>query len=144
MKTIRILTFMLAFVAPIVTQAQCKSFVKNKCLPGLENYTPSDKYNSLKLVQGEEAEVNLVFNPNHNYRVIVCTQDILGDVEYQILTDKGQVIFNSADSNGKSSFDFSTMSTQKLQVLIKVPDNDSASGLLHEGCVTIVIGSLPS
>lgn len=141
MKKLYILSLIVALAAPILGNAQCKNFVKKKCLPSLEDYTPSDKYNSLRLVEGEEAEMNLVFVANHKYRVVVCSQEILGDIEYDISTESGQVIFSSKDSNGKSNFDFSTNSSQKLNVLIRVPDSESATGLMHEGCVTVMIGS---
>lgn len=144
MRKLYILTLIVALAAPVISSAQCKGFVKKQCLPVLENYTPSDKYNSLRMVQGEEAEMYLVFVENHDYRVVVCTQEIIGDVDYEVLTDKGQVIFSSAKSEGKNYFDFSTTSALKLQVVIKVPENESASGMMHEGCVTVMIGSLAS
>ena len=144
MRKLYILTLIVALAAPIISSAQCKGFVKKQCLPVLENYTPSDKYNSLRMVQGEEADMYLVFVENHDYRVVICTQEIIGDVDYQVLTDNGQVIFSSAKSEGKNYFDFSATSTMKLQVVIKVPDNESAGGMMHEGCVTVMIGSLAS
>lgn len=144
MKKIYILTLIVALATPVFTNAQCKGFVKKQCLPALESYTPSDKYNSLRMVQGEEAEMYLIFVEDHDYRVLICSQEILGDIEYQVLTDRGQVIFSSENSDGKNYFDFSTSSTEKLQVLIKVPDNEGASGMMHEGCVTVMIGSSAS
>jgi len=144
MKNLYILSLIVALGLPIFGNAQCKSFVKKNCLPQLENYTPSDKYNSLKMVQGEEADMYLVFSANHDYKVLICSQDILGDVDYQILTDNGQVIYNSKEEGGRSSFDFSTTSAQKLHVIISVPEGESATGLMHEGCVTVLVGSRAS
>lgn len=144
MKNLYILSLLVTLGLPIVGNAQCKLFVKKQCIPAMENYTPSDKYNSLKMVQGEEADIYLVFTANHDYRVLICSQDILGDIEYEIQTDRGQVIFSSAEAEGRSSFDFSTTSTQKLHVVIKVPEGESSTGLMHEGCVTVMIGSRAS
>jgi hypothetical protein len=144
MKNLYIFALIVALGSPILGNAQCKSFVKKHCIPALESYTPSDKYNSLKMVQGEEADMYLVFSANHDYRVLICTQDILGDIEYEIQTDSGQVIYSSKEDDGRSSFDFSTTSTQKLHVVIKVPEAESATGLMHEGCVTVMVGSRAS
>lgn len=144
MKNLYILPLIIALAIPIFSNAQCKNFVKKKCAPALENYVPSDKYNSLKMVQGEEADMYLVFVANHDYRVIVCSQPILGDVAFEVLTDRGQLIYSSTDNEGKASFDFSTTSTEKLHVVIKVPDNESSGGMMHEGCVSVMVGSLSS
>ena len=139
-----ILILLFALALPIVSNAQCKNFVKKQCAPLLEDYIPSDKFNSLRMVEGEEADMFLVFVANHDYRVVICAQEILGDVEFEILTDRGQVIFSSLGNEDKRSFDFSTTSTEKLQVIIKVPPNESASGMMHEGCVTVMVGSSAS
>jgi hypothetical protein len=144
MKYQYIVLLIIALAAPIFSSAQCKSFVKKQCIPALDGYTPSDKYNSLRMVQGEEADVFLVFVANHDYRVLICSQPILGDVLFEVLTENGQVIYSSAENESEASFDFSTTSTEKLHVVIKVPDNESSSGMMHEGCVSVMIGSLAS
>ena len=140
MKNFYIPFLIVALASPLISNAQCKNFAKNKCAPALEDYVPSDKFNSLRMVEGEEAEMNLIFVANHDYRVVICSQEILGDIEYEILTDRGQVIFSSNDDEGKSYFDFSTTSTEKLQVVIRVSESDGSSGMSHEGCVTVMIG----
>ena len=61
-----------------------------------------------------------------------------------MLTDRGQVIFSSANDEGSNSFEFSTTSTEELHVVIRTPANESSTGLMHEGCVTVMIGSLVS
>jgi hypothetical protein len=144
MKKFYIPFLIMALAFPVLSSAQCKSFVKSKCVPELENYVPSDKFNSLRMVEGEEAEVNLIFVANHDYRVLICSQEILGNVEYEILTDRGQVIYSSKDNEGKSYFDFSTTSTEKLQVIIRVSESESTTGMMHEGCVTVMVGSVAS
>jgi len=131
-----------ALAAPVIGEAQCKSFVKKKCIPQLENYVPSDKYNSLRMVEGEEAEIALIFVANHDYRVVICSQEIIGDVAFEVLTDTGQLIYSSTENEGKNYFDFSTTSTEKLQVIIRVSESESATGMMHEGCVTVMIGSI--
>lgn len=142
MNKLYIFFLALAFAAPVVSQAQCKNFVKKKCLPQLDNYVPSDKYNSLKMVEGEEADMHLIFVANHDYRVVICSQEIIGNVEFQVLTDTGDVIYSSAENEGKNYFDFSTTSTEKLHVVIKVSESESTTGMMHEGCVTVMVGSL--
>ena len=129
---------------PAISKAQCKGFAKKKCLPQLENFTPAENYNSLQMVEGEEAEINLVFVENNDYRIVVCTHPILGEVNFTIETETGQVVYNSADHEGGNVFDFSTTSTEKLKVLIRIPEPEGTTGMFHSGCVTVMIGHKPS
>ena len=138
----KLLALLVIIIIPSIASAQCKSFVKKHCAPTLENYIPSDKFNSLKMFEGEEAEMNLVFTAHHDYRVTICSQEIIGDVYYEVKTESGQTIFTSDE--GKSFFDFSTTSTQVLQVVISVPEGDNPNGIPQAGCVTVMIGSLAS
>ena len=142
MKKLYIFFLAIALAAPVVSKAQCKNFVKKKCLPQLNNYVPSDKYNSLKMVEGEEADMYLIFVANNDYRVIVCSLEIIGNDEFKVLTDTGDVIYSSAENEGKNYFDFSTTSTEKLHVVIKVSESESTTGMMHEGCVTVMVGSI--
>ena len=68
MRKIYLLLLVATMISPMVASAQCKNFVKKKCAPQLENYIPSDKFNSLRMVEGEEAEMELIFVANHDIK----------------------------------------------------------------------------
>jgi hypothetical protein len=134
----------LAFMVPKWGQAQCKGFTKKKCAPKLDDYIPSNKYNSLQMVQGEEAELYLVFLENMDYRLLICTHPVLGEASWRILTEQGQEVYSSEMDDGSNQFDFSTTSTEKLILSISIPPLESPSGLIQPGCVTVMVGSTPS
>ena len=144
MKTPSLLILFFALAIPISSAAQCKGFAKKKCAPLLEDYVPTENYNSLQMVEGEEAELYLVFVENNDYRIVVCSHPILGDVNFKIETEQGQKIYDSIENEGNNIFDFSTVSTEKLHLLISVPVPEGSNAMVHPGCVTIMVGNKPS
>ncbi|MGB1364489.1 MAG: hypothetical protein ACPG56_07675 [Flavobacteriales bacterium] len=117
--------------------AQCRTFTKRNCLPVLEGYVQNDNYNSAVLIAGDEAELSVTFLPSTEYRVAVCAHPVLGDVTFDILDQQGIRIWSN--SNGEDHVDFSLQHAQRLRFRIQVPDTDAA--ILHEGCVSLLVGS---
>jgi hypothetical protein len=144
MKKLSIIFLFFAFTAPGLSYAQCKGFTKKKCMPQLGDYVPAENYNSLQMFDGEEAELNLVFVENHDYRIVICSHPILGDVNYQIKTLQGEIVYSNVDHEGSNIFEFSTTSTEKLQIIISVPESESSTGMVQPGCVSILVGNKPS
>lgn len=130
---------MLAIMLPTLAFSQCRRFAKNKCMPALGEYIPNDNFNSAILVPGDEAELSMTFYAGQEYRVMLCTEEILGEVQYQILNGDGEKVYDS-ETSFDSQLDFSVASTQKLSMVIKVPKHDNPNSLIHEGCATVLIG----
>lgn len=128
---------------PLVSQAQCRSFTKKKCLPELEGYVQNDNFNSAVLIPGDEAELLLTFYAGKEYRLLVCGHPVLGDLEFEVLDTDDEVIYTNVDEEDKADakFDFKVATTQQLIVRIRVPEAESTSTLIHEGCVSVMIGS---
>ena len=128
---------------PLVSQAQCRSFTKKKCLPELEGYVQNDNFNSAVLIPGDEAELLLTFYAGKEYRLLVCGHPVLGDLEFEVLDTDDEVIYTNVDeeNNADAKFDFKVATTQQLIVRIRVPEAESTSTLIHEGCVSVMIGS---
>jgi len=126
-----------------MSQAQCRSFTKKKCLPELEGYVQNDNFNSAVLIPGDEAELLLTFYAGKEYRLLVCGHPVLGDLEFEVLDTDDEVIYTNIDEEIKadSKFDFKVATTQQLIVRIRVPEAESSSTLIHEGCVSVMIGS---
>ena len=76
-----------------------------------------------------------------DYRVNVCAHPVLGKVKFDIFDTRGKLLFSSDHANGKTFVDFKMATTQQLMVRVSVPASKSA--ILHEGCLTVLIGSKP-
>ena len=73
---------------------QCRSFVKKNCMPDLGSYTPNETFNSAVLIPGDEAELNMTFYAGQEYRMFVCNDEIIGDVNYRVLDADKKEVFN--------------------------------------------------
>lgn len=138
MKKISLIIALFALL-PLFSEAQCRAFTKNRCLPILEGYVQNDNYNSAMLVPGDEAELLLTFYGGKEYRLVLCSHPILGRVDFEVKDTNGELIY-AGNSDDKSLFDFKMANTQQLIVKIKVPEQTSTVST-HEGCVSVMIGS---
>ncbi len=138
MKLVRFIIPLLLLL-PGLADAQCRAFTKNKCLPLLDGYVQNDNYNSAVLVPGDEAELLLTFYSGKEYRIVVGSHPVLGDVEFEIVDTNDEMIYSSKTADNKSLFDFKMSNTQQLIVKVRVPKQESA--IQHEGCVTVLVGS---
>ncbi|MCB0763354.1 MAG: hypothetical protein KDB84_01515 [Flavobacteriales bacterium] len=120
-------------------QAQCRSFAKNKCVPELAPFKFNETFNAAQLAPGEEAEVNLTFYSGQEYRVMVCTHPILGEVNWKLVDAYNQIVFESLADAPKHFFDLKAASTTQMKVVVWVP-NKGASDMVHVGCVAIMVG----
>lgn len=127
----------LATMFAIQSQAQCRNFTKKNCLPTLDGYVQNDNYNSAVLIPGDEAELELTFLGDTDYRVAVCAHPVLGAVEFDVL-DRDNIRLWS-NSEGADHLDFRMENAQRLRFRVKVPETEAA--ILHEGCVSILVGS---
>ena len=127
----------LATMFAIQSQAQCRNFTKKNCLPTLDGYVQNDNYNSAVLIPGDEAELELTFLGDTDYRVAVCAHPVLGAVEFDVLDQ--DIIRLWSNSEGADHLDFRMENAQRLRFRVKVPETEAA--ILHEGCVSILVGS---
>jgi len=119
--------------------AQCRSFAKNKCVPELAPYKFNETFNSAQLAPGEEAEVSYTFYSGQDYRIMVCTHPILGEVNWKLVDQNNKVIFESLADEPKHHFDLKAATTVPMKVIVWVPTKP-ASAMVHVGCVAIMVG----
>lgn len=119
--------------------AQCRSFAKNKCVPELAPYKFNETFNAAQLAPGEEAEVNLTFYSGQEYRVMVCTHPILGEVNWKLVDENNKIVFESLADEPKHHFDLKAANTVPMRVVVWVP-NKRANDMVHVGCVAIMVG----
>lgn len=121
--------------------AQCRGFAKKNCLPVVEEdaFKFNGQINTATLFPGDNADVMLTFYSGKEYRLLVCTQEILGDVVFQLKDTSGNLFFDSKGKD-KNYFDFNVQSTRQLVLTITVPESKSLVGLQAEGCISVMVG----
>ena len=124
------------------SHAQCKNFVKKKCLPSLAPYVTNGQISTATFAPGDHAEIPLSFFENTNYRIIVCGQEILGKVNYKLIDANKNIVFDNAQFEYTNSWDFSSASNQSLTLVVEVPSDksDNHSQMMHTGCVSVIVG----
>jgi len=130
----------LACSLPFAGYSQCKGFTKKECLPQIEPYVYNGQLNSAVLNEGDVAELLLTFYGGQDYRIYVCAQEVLGNIEFRLLDTERNVIFHNKDHDFIKYWDFVANSTQQLIVQVKVPKGESAGGMVQSGCVSILVG----
>jgi hypothetical protein len=136
--TIAVLISLIAM--PGFISAQCKGFTKKECIPDLKPYVYNGQLNSAVLNEGDVAELLLTFYSGQDYRVFLCGQPILGNLEFRLLDTDRNVIFYNKDHDFVKFWDFKSNSTQQLIVQVRVPVGESRSEIVQSGCVSILVG----
>jgi hypothetical protein len=102
-------------------------------------YVPGESFNAAKLFPGDMAEVDMTFYSGVDYRLLICSHEVLGDVRFQLSDEEGEVLYDNADHEFKPNFDFRLEGTQTLKLKLTVPENEDAT-LKPQGCVAILLG----
>jgi hypothetical protein len=135
-----LIAMLLGVTLPFALQAQCKGFVKKTCLPKLKPYTINGQVSSAVMSAGESADLQMTFYSGQEYRIIVCSQEVLGKVGFKVLDSGKNEIFNSNENDDPSTWDFKVKSTQQLIIEIVVPALSSPNSLVPTGCVSVLVG----
>lgn len=122
------------------TEAQCKAFAKKICLPELGSYIHDGNYHAAVLVEGEEAELYKTFYSDMDYRVAVCGEDKLPDIEFKILDANKNVLYSNKDAKYAKYWDFKLQASQQLKLIVKVNSFDKPGDTPASGCVAIMFG----
>ncbi len=138
LRHLYIIAFLL-LTLPLVSHAQCKGFTKKKCIPELGEYVFNGQLNTAVLTRGEEAELMLSFYSGQKYRMYVCAEEQLGEVEYEIMDIDRNIIYRSKEKENQL-FDFKVPSTQQLILHVIVPGEGTKHALEFQGCVSILVG----
>ncbi len=131
-------TLFLLFAAHNVG-AQCRTFVKNNCGDGMTGYITSENFSAARLMAGDEAELKMTFTKGEEYRLFMCYQPILEQVEFQILDAQRTVLFDNRKHDMVDHFDFQVPGTQELIIAVKAAESKNKT-LNPQGCVAILVG----
>ena len=139
LRTISILAFLIV-ATTFNVNGQCKAFAKKVCIPELGAYTHDGNYHAAILVEGEEAELYKTFYSDMEYRVSVCGEDKLPDVEFRVLDANKNVLYSNKDANFAKTWDFKLQSSQQLKLVVKVNSFNKPGETPASGCVAIMFG----
>jgi hypothetical protein len=138
-RIIPILTLLLVTVS-LNLNAQCKAFAKKVVIPELGAYTHDGNYHAAVLVEGEEAELYKTFYSDMEYRVSICGDEKLPEVEFKVLDANKNVLYSNKDANYAKTWDFKLQSSQQLKVVVKVNSVNKPGETPASGCVAIMFG----
>ena len=139
--TINFLLFIgLIFSLQMTTFGQCKSFTKNECKPKLSPYIYNGQLNSAVLSEGDVAELLLTFYGGQDYRINICSHETLGKIQFQVFDTEKNLLFDNTKNDLRNTWDFKSNSTQQLIVRVTVPEEKNRSGMVQNGCVSILVG----
>jgi hypothetical protein len=142
MRIYRIIPIIALFLiaTTVNVDAQCKAFAKKVCLPELGAYTHDGNYHAAVLVEGEEAELYKTFYSDMEYRVAICGEDKLPNIEFKILDASKNVLYSNKDANFAKTWDFKLQSSQQLKLIVKVTSFNQSGNVPASGCVAIMFG----
>ena len=108
MRIFKIIPIIALFIiaSSLNVDAQCKGFAKKVCLPELGAYTHDGNYHAAILVEGEEAELYKTFYSDMEYRVAICGEEKLPDIEFRVLDSNRNVLYSNKDANYAKTWDF--------------------------------------
>ncbi len=125
----------------IGAQAQCNQYAKKVCMPELAPFTHNGQLNIQQMAPGEEAELELTFYSGMSYRLLVCSQDIIGKAQFQVFDNKNKIVFDNKDHNFAKYWEFEVASTQQMKVVVIVPPaKKSANDISKLGCAAVLVG----
>jgi hypothetical protein len=139
LKIIPILALLILGTA-VTANAQCKAFAKKVCLPELGSYTHDGNYHAAILVEGEEAELYKTFYSEMEYRVAICGEEKLPNVEYTVFDSNKNVLYSNKGANFAKTWDFKLESSQQLKLVVKVGSFEKPGETPASGCVAIMFG----
>ena len=120
--------------------SQCKNFARKSCIPKLTPFVFNGQLNNAILNEGDVADLSLTFLGGQSYRIYVCYEEPLKNVEFSLVGNDEKIIFSNIENNYINYWDFTTTSTQQLIVRVKVPKEKSINDMTQTGCVSILVG----
>ena len=145
-QTVAIVAFL--FVMAFSSQdalSQCKSFVKSKCLPQLTPFIHDGNYQAVMMSEGEEAEVYKTIFAGQKYRLIICIDDALPNVEFVVSDIRRNILFDNRKNDNVKVWDFKSDASQQIKVIIRISKSQKESTGNQElifGCVGMLFGIL--
>ncbi len=123
-----------------VAVGQCNNFTKKTCIPQLSPYIFNGQVNATLLNEGDVAEVVLTFYANQDYRLLICSESLLGNIEFRLYDTQNTLLFDNKKYDYAKMWDFNSTATQQIRVEIEVPEGLDLDNIAKNGCVSILVG----
>ena len=120
--------------------AQCKAFVKSSCLPQLAPYIHDGSYQAVVMSEGEEAEVYKTIFAGQQYRLFICSEDALPNIEFVVSDIRRTILFDNRKNGNVKVWDFKAEASQQIKITIRVPKPQKEEIVF--GCVGVLFGLL--
>jgi hypothetical protein len=125
----------------VSVHGQCKGFTKKRCIPELAPYIHNGQLTSTLLNPGDFADVDLTFNAGKEYKIVVCSHNQIGKVQFKVLDASRKVLYASDKEEVNPSWIFRVENTQKLIVQLRVPKMEANNqDMVPNGCVALLVG----
>lgn len=120
--------------------AQCVGFARAVAKPELKPFLHDGNYNATILGEGETIVLRKTVFEGQNYRILVKGVPGLPGLRYRLLGKPGnEVLFDNAEHDYQSYWDFDVQTTSILAVEVTVLEDDDPGTSLG-GCVAILFG----
>lgn len=132
-----------SFVFTIDANAQCKRYTKKYCLPSLSPFMHNGQLTSAVFNPGDSADVVMTFNAGKEYRILICNQEQIGNVQFKVLDKSRKILYKSDPKNHNPSWDFKVANTQQFIIQLTVPAMEKdiqKTNLVPNGCVSLLVG----
>jgi len=142
--TIVVFLLVMAFSSQNVG-AQCKSFVKTSCLPKLAPYLHDGSYQAVIMSEGEEAEVYKTVFAGQQYRLFVCIDDVMPNIEFVVSDTRRNILFDNRKNGNVKIWDFKSEASQQIRITVRIPKfphEGTAEKEIIFGCVGVLFGLL--
>lgn len=120
--------------------SQCLDFTTKTVVPKLGDFLLTGKYHSLKLAEGDEILILKTLNKGLIYRFVVMGEKTISKPQFIILDWNNKVIFDNEENNFVDYFDYKCKLTERIKIVIKVPELSTNTHKVSEGCVSLVMG----
>ncbi len=135
-----ILLILSILILKLPVLGQCFNFAKEITKNQLPPYIHDGNYNTTLLSEGQEAEFFKTFYAGQKYRIIIESDDILADPEFEVMDKSRKVLFNNKKNGDSQNWDFTLEKSQQLIISIKVPRDEQNKGKPKRGCISIIFG----
>ena len=130
-------------MSTINAQTPCKFFGSKMCNRYVEaEYRSNGQTNSASMAGGESATLQMVFYKGHDYRLVFCAEEHLGELSIKIKGSDGEKLFDNSEHEMATYWDFTMKKTQRFIIEVSAPGLSEDE--VMEGCVAISVGVRPS
>jgi len=124
-------------------RAQCKSFVKTGCVPNIAPYIHDGCYQAVMMSVGEEAEVYKTVFAGQQYRLFVCIDDVMPNIEFVVSDIRRTILYDSRKNENVKIWDFKPEASQQIKITVRIPKSvREGNDEVIFGCVGVIFGFL--